>query len=99
MLCRDSCLSSRFRLLCVLTSPFICHRLLDVAGGTGDIAFRFLEHVRHAVAAAPIMSYPAAVTVPPAEVTVCDINASMLAVGKERAMSRGLYPGSSSSTT
>ncbi len=68
-------------------------KLLDVAGGTGDIAFRFIEHVRHAIAAAPVLSYPAHATVAPAEVTVCDINASMLAVGKERAMERGLYPG------
>jgi demethylmenaquinone methyltransferase / 2-methoxy-6-polyprenyl-1,4-benzoquinol methylase len=48
-------------------------KLLDVAGGTGDIAFRVAkaggEHVH---------------------VTVCDINAEMLAVGAERADQRGL---------
>ena len=42
--------------------------LLDVAGGTGDIAFR--------VAAAGGLG---------TRVTVCDINAAMLAVGRERA--------------
>ena len=42
-------------------------RLLDVAGGTGDIAFKARE-------AAPKL-----------DVTVCDINAHMLGVGKERA--------------
>ncbi len=48
-------------------------RLLDVAGGTGDIAFRVAERSRgHA------------------EVTVADINGSMLAVGRERAAERGL---------
>ncbi len=46
--------------------------LLDVAGGTGDLAFRFLERA------------------PGARVTVCDINAAMLAVGRDRACDRGL---------
>jgi demethylmenaquinone methyltransferase / 2-methoxy-6-polyprenyl-1,4-benzoquinol methylase len=46
---------------------------LDVAGGTGDIAFRIVEaSARHA------------------EVTVLDINGSMLEVGRERALKRGL---------
>jgi demethylmenaquinone methyltransferase/2-methoxy-6-polyprenyl-1,4-benzoquinol methylase len=49
------------------------YEVLDVAGGTGDIAFRILERSGgHARA------------------TVCDINASMLAVGRERAEKRGL---------
>ena len=46
-------------------------KLLDVAGGTGDIAFRFLEGA------------------PNTEVTVCDINAEMLRVGRKRAEERG----------
>lgn len=45
--------------------------LLDLAGGTGDIAFRFLEASKGGT------------------VTVCDINAEMLAVGKERAEAQG----------
>lgn len=46
---------------------------LDVAGGTGDIAFRIVERARgHAHA------------------TVLDINAEMLAVGRERAETRHL---------
>lgn len=52
--------------------------------------------MQQAVAAAPILSYPASQTVPRAEAIVCDINASMLAVGKQRAIERGLYPGDSS---
>src|SRR5579885_1649455 len=48
-------------------------RLLDLAGGTGDIAFR----VAQAGGAGT-------------RVTVCDINAEMLAVGAERAAQRGL---------
>jgi demethylmenaquinone methyltransferase/2-methoxy-6-polyprenyl-1,4-benzoquinol methylase len=47
--------------------------LLDVAGGTGDIAFRAAK------AAGPGF-----------HATVCDINSDMLAVGRERAISRHL---------
>ena len=46
--------------------------LLDLAGGTGDVAFRVVE------AGGPSV-----------RVTVCDINADMLAVGRERAHERG----------
>jgi demethylmenaquinone methyltransferase/2-methoxy-6-polyprenyl-1,4-benzoquinol methylase len=46
--------------------------LLDLAGGTGDVAFRVV-----------------AAGGPGTRVTVCDINAEMLAVGHERATERG----------
>ena len=46
--------------------------LLDLAGGTGDVAFRV-----------------AAAGGPGTRVTVCDINADMLAVGAKRAAERG----------
>jgi demethylmenaquinone methyltransferase/2-methoxy-6-polyprenyl-1,4-benzoquinol methylase len=45
-------------------------QILDMAGGTGDVAFRLARCGAH--------------------VTVADINADMLAVGKERARLRGL---------
>jgi demethylmenaquinone methyltransferase/2-methoxy-6-polyprenyl-1,4-benzoquinol methylase len=45
--------------------------LLDLAGGTGDVAFRVVEAGG-----------------PGVRVTVCDINAEMLAVGRERAAER-----------
>ena len=48
-------------------------RGIDVAGGTGDIAFRLVEAARGN-----------------ARIDVVDINASMLAVGRERAQKRGL---------
>jgi demethylmenaquinone methyltransferase/2-methoxy-6-polyprenyl-1,4-benzoquinol methylase len=49
------------------------YEVLDVAGGTGDIAFRIVDRSGgHARA------------------TVCDINASMLEVGRERARKRGI---------
>jgi len=47
--------------------------VLDVAGGTGDVAFRIVDRSAGA-----------------AHVTVCDINGSMLDVGRERASRRGL---------
>lgn len=47
-------------------------RILDVAGGTGDIAFRML-HRAHELNANPDV-----------HVTISDINPSMLAVGKQR---------------
>ncbi len=46
--------------------------LLDLAGGTGDVAFRVVEAGGTGT-----------------RVTVCDINADMLAVGRERARERG----------
>jgi demethylmenaquinone methyltransferase/2-methoxy-6-polyprenyl-1,4-benzoquinol methylase len=49
------------------------YALLDVAGGTGDIAFRAAE--------AGGTGFHA---------TVCDINADMLTVGRDRAVARGL---------
>ncbi|MBL4800939.1 MAG: bifunctional demethylmenaquinone methyltransferase/2-methoxy-6-polyprenyl-1,4-benzoquinol methylase UbiE [Emcibacter sp.] len=56
------------------------HKLLDVAGGTGDIAFRFLDAAEKRENSDSIA----------AEVTVCDINAEMLKVGRDRAIDRGI---------
>ncbi|KAI1662099.1 ubiquinone/menaquinone [Daldinia decipiens] len=50
-------------------------RILDVAGGTGDIAFRMLHHA-HTLNRNPDV-----------HVTISDINPSMLAVGKQRSLS------------
>lgn len=52
-------------------APSADTQLLDVAGGTGDIAFRFLDRVKPKNGSA--------------RATVCDINPEMLAVGRERA--------------
>ena len=49
-------------------------RLIDVAGGTGDIATRYLAAGGR-------------------DVTVCDINAAMVAVGRDRAFDRGITAG------
>ena len=53
-------------------------RLVDVAGGTGDIAFRVIERVG-AARAGPIV--------------VCDLTPEMIAQGRDRAIDRGLLPG------
>jgi len=54
-------------------------RLLDVAGGTGDIAQRFLERADER----------AGEDSPTSAVTVCDINEAMVGVGRDRALDRG----------
>jgi len=57
--------------------------LLDVAGGTGDIAFRFIEAVksspRYQVPSKPSQS---------SKVIVCDINPQMIEIGQQRAKER-----------
>jgi demethylmenaquinone methyltransferase/2-methoxy-6-polyprenyl-1,4-benzoquinol methylase len=55
-------------------------KFLDVAGGTGDIAFRIIRRVGPGESGG-------------AEVTVCDINPAMLEVGRDRAADRGLLRG------
>ncbi|KNE64445.1 ubiquinone/menaquinone biosynthesis methyltransferase [Allomyces macrogynus ATCC 38327] len=58
-------------------------RLLDVAGGTGDIALRFLDYVREQNGGA----------LGAAHVTVFDINPEMLRVGAQRFSKLGLENG------
>ncbi|HEX6958630.1 MAG TPA: class I SAM-dependent methyltransferase [Ferrovibrio sp.] len=60
--------------------------LVDVAGGTGDIAFRILDRIGGPEAAAASGS----------RITVCDMTPAMLAVGRDRAIDRGLLAGSGS---
>ena len=56
-------------------------RILDVAGGTGDVAFRFVE-------AADCLERSKSSGEDQVSVTVCDINNEMLRVGEKRARSR-----------
>ena len=51
-------------------------RLLDVAGGTGDIAWRVWDEVTRRGGAAP-------------RIVICDINAAMLETGRDRALDDG----------
>ena len=64
-----------------VVNPRPGERFLDVAGGTGDIAFRLLARQAGSKDGEP------------ADVTVCDINPAMLAVGRDRAVDRGLLQG------
>jgi demethylmenaquinone methyltransferase/2-methoxy-6-polyprenyl-1,4-benzoquinol methylase len=57
-------------------------RLLDVAGGTGDIALRALPHL------APEEAAPTG-----GLAVVCDVNERMLAVGRARALDQGILGG------
>ena len=59
--------------------PRTGEKFLDVAGGTGDIAFRI---ARGAQGERP-------------DVTICDINPAMLEVGRDRAVDRGLLQAAS----
>ncbi|MDA0702033.1 MAG: class I SAM-dependent methyltransferase [Proteobacteria bacterium] len=55
-------------------------RFLDLAGGTGDIAFRIHDRIgTEAARAQPVQ--------------VCDINEAMLRVGRDRAVDRGITDG------
>lgn len=56
-------------------------RILDVAGGTGDVAFRFVD-------ASGCAERAASSGTDPIHITVCDINADMLRVGRARAQKR-----------
>ncbi len=58
-------------------APKVGQSVIDVAGGTGDIAFRLLD--RMGDGAMPV--------------TVCDINAAMLRVGRDRAADCGRLTG------
>jgi 2-methoxy-6-polyprenyl-1,4-benzoquinol methylase len=55
---------------------------LDVAGGTGDVAFRVLRAIR----AAEALSASQPDAPPPGRVVCCDINPQMLAEGRKKAM-------------
>lgn len=55
--------------------------ILDVAGGTGDVAFRMAE-------ASNILERSKSSGQDPVSITVCDINPEMLRVGEERARQR-----------
>ncbi|XP_049840643.1 2-methoxy-6-polyprenyl-1,4-benzoquinol methylase, mitochondrial isoform X1 [Schistocerca gregaria] len=67
-------------------SPTPRTRLLDVAGGTGDIAFRYLRYIDNLKKRFPTVDDEAG------HVTVCDINSAMLDVGKRRAELSNLSP-------
>ncbi|KAK2501955.1 hypothetical protein MC885_009566 [Smutsia gigantea] len=89
--------------------PFPGTQLLDVAGGTGDIAFRFLNYVRaqhqekqkRQIRAQQNLSWEEIAkkyqnevdSLGGSRVVVCDINKEMLKIGKQKAYARGYKAG------
>jgi demethylmenaquinone methyltransferase/2-methoxy-6-polyprenyl-1,4-benzoquinol methylase len=61
--------------------PRAGQHFIDVAGGTGDVAFRILERLRSSSGTAA------------SRVVVCDLTPAMLAVGRDRAIDRGILSG------
>ncbi|PIA36862.1 hypothetical protein AQUCO_03200081v1 [Aquilegia coerulea] len=70
-------------------TPFPGMKHLDVAGGTGDVAYRILEKV-NSISRRALRNDPAEVLNDETQIYVCDINPNMLNVGKKRAVERGL---------
>lgn len=69
---------------------------VDVAGGTGDIAFRILERLKARAAKSATKSGRQPGGQPggaPNRATIIDINQKMLDVGRDRALDRGLLDG------
>lgn len=89
--------------------PFPGTQLLDVAGGTGDIAFRFLNYVqaqyrgkqKRQVRAQQNLSWEEIAqkyqneedSLGGSHVMVCDINKEMLKIGKQKASAQGYKAG------
>jgi 2-methoxy-6-polyprenyl-1,4-benzoquinol methylase len=64
------------------------NRLLDVAGGTGDIAMRYLNYIKYKERKKELMLNEKN------EIVVCDVNQAMLDVGKRKAEHLGINKGS-----
>lgn len=70
-------------------NPFPGMKHLDVAGGTGDVAFRILERIKN-VRQRALRDVQDDSLLEETRIFVCDINPNMLNVGKTRAQERGL---------
>ncbi|KAL1558844.1 2-hexaprenyl-6-methoxy-1,4-benzoquinone methyltransferase [Salvia divinorum] len=70
-------------------SPFPGMKHLDVAGGTGDVAFRILDSI-HDVAHRAVGDIHDDNLLEETQIFVCDLNPNMLRVGRKRAQERGL---------
>lgn len=56
-------------------------RFIDVAGGTGDVAFRIHDRLRNRWPETPV------------DISICDINSAMLSVGRDRAIDQNRLNG------
>lgn len=68
--------------------PFAGMKHLDVAGGTGDVAFRILETINSINRRVMLESLEDDLQ-QETQIYICDINPNMLNVGKKRALQRG----------
>ncbi|XP_020590833.1 2-methoxy-6-polyprenyl-1,4-benzoquinol methylase, mitochondrial [Phalaenopsis equestris] len=67
--------------------PFTGMKHLDVAGGTGDVAFRILQRIKsvsHSAMQSSLDDFNEE-----SQIYVCDINPNMLDIGKKRAIEQG----------
>ncbi|RVW14106.1 2-methoxy-6-polyprenyl-1,4-benzoquinol methylase, mitochondrial [Vitis vinifera] len=69
--------------------PFPGMKHLDVAGGTGDVAFKILETINK-MKLRTMHNVPEDELQEETQIYICDINPRMLDVGKKRAMEQGL---------
>ncbi|GFP90459.1 2-methoxy-6-polyprenyl-1 4-benzoquinol methylase mitochondrial [Phtheirospermum japonicum] len=69
-------------------NPFPGMKHLDVAGGTGDVAFRILDSI-NSVGRRAMRDIHDDNVLDETQIFVCDINPNMLNVGKKRAQERG----------
>ncbi|KAK7294061.1 hypothetical protein RJT34_16944 [Clitoria ternatea] len=69
-------------------NPFPGMKHLDVAGGTGDVAFRILESINRVKYRGPRAAFEDTLEAE-TRIYVCDINPNMLNVGKQRALEKG----------
>ncbi|KAL2338173.1 hypothetical protein Fmac_012619 [Flemingia macrophylla] len=69
-------------------NPFLGMKHLDVAGGTGDVAFRILENI-HRIKVRGVEGAFKETLEAETRIYVCDINPNMLNVGKQRASEKG----------
>ncbi|XP_073225864.1 2-methoxy-6-polyprenyl-1,4-benzoquinol methylase, mitochondrial isoform X2 [Cicer arietinum] len=71
-----------------MLNPFLGMKHLDVAGGTGDVAFRILDNINK-VKQSGIRNRFQDGLEEETQIYVCDINPNMLNVGKQRATEKG----------
>lgn len=71
-----------------MLNPFPGMKHLDVAGGTGDVAFRILDNINR-VKQRGLQDGFIDVLEAKTQIYVCDINPNMLNVGKQRAAEKG----------
>jgi 2-methoxy-6-polyprenyl-1,4-benzoquinol methylase len=72
-------------------------KIIDVAGGTGDISFRILDKAKKDSPGCKTLHFYSMIQYLflelPVDILVSDINGDMLEVGKKRAVERGSFHG------